>query len=601
MADAAGLMEAAGARFSSLELIGRGSFGDVYKAFDKELNKEVAIKVIDLEESEDEIEDIQKEISVLRQCRSPYITEYYGSYLHQTKLWIIMEYMAGGSVADLTFVGTPFWMAPEVIQNSEGYNVKADIWSLGITAIEMAKGEPPLADLHPMRVLFIIPRENPPQRPTAKELLRHRFIRNARKSPRLLERIRERPMYQIKDAETPRNGPIGIGEGFDTVKVVRDLRADGTVRASGQGKPFKNAGWDFSIGGSQTTGTIRSAARPPQVREKKTDISYNKDTQRRASESGNHLLSASGNALQESLELSYGKDARDPYHDDHQDNSYDDDDLSVSGSGTVVIRTPKGYQSSALFRDQNNASSSTSTTFEDASTSGTVVFRGQHDESDSPRTHKSRLGMQERTSSSSLEDSALNLAEARAAFQGGLRKGNARERFVPSNNNRYGLENRRREQLTNSSDSSSSREYFDAPKAFPKSQQASYVEESARIASASLSVLLIPSLKEAVADDSERALFQGVTNSLVNMERVKPGSCDIFVRSLLQQLASSKESSLRDLQELAARLLSKDNTTPEETQNGNTDADSRKKQPTKEFNSNANLSPLARFLLSRLV
>ncbi|KAJ6950150.1 hypothetical protein NC651_003968 [Populus alba x Populus x berolinensis] len=373
-------------------------------------------------------------------------------------------------------------------------------------------------------------------------------------------------MYQIKDAETPRNGPIGIGEGFDTVKVVRDLRADGTVRASGQGKPFKNAGWDFSIGGSQTTGTIRSAARPPQ----------------------------------ESLELSYGKDARDPYHDDHQDNSYDDDDLSVSGSGTVVIRTPKGYQSSALFRDQNNASSSTSTTFEDASTSGTVVFRGQHDESDSPRTHKSRLGMQERTSSSSLEDSALNLAEARAAFQGGLRKGNARERFVPSNNNRYGLENRRREQLTNSSDSSrSSREYFDAPKAFPKSQQASYVEESARIASASLSVLLIPSLKEAVADDSERALFQGVTNSLVNMERVKPGSCDIFVRSLLQQLASSKESSLRDLQELAARLLSKDNTTPEETQNGNTDADSRKKQPTKEFNSNANLSPLARFLLSR--
>lgn len=107
MDDVAGLQEAAGARFSQVELIGRGSFGDVYKAFDKELNKEVAIKVIDLEESEDEIEDIQKEISVLSQCRCPYITEYYGSYLHQTKLWIIMEYMAGGSVADLLQSGHP--------------------------------------------------------------------------------------------------------------------------------------------------------------------------------------------------------------------------------------------------------------------------------------------------------------------------------------------------------------------------------------------------------------------------------------------------------------------------------------------------------------
>eukprot|EP01129_Flabellula_baltica_P010714 TRINITY_DN4556_c0_g1_i2.p1 TRINITY_DN4556_c0_g1~~TRINITY_DN4556_c0_g1_i2.p1 ORF type:complete len:309 (+),score=55.96 TRINITY_DN4556_c0_g1_i2:2-928(+) len=114
-----------------------------------------------------------------------------------------------------TFAGTPYWMAPEVILENS-YDVKADIWSLGITLIEMAEMRPPLLGLHPMRVLYRIPRDPPPRlsephkwshnfhtflsqtlrknpikRPEGKELLTYPFLSNCKSKTILSELVSE--------------------------------------------------------------------------------------------------------------------------------------------------------------------------------------------------------------------------------------------------------------------------------------------------------------------------------------------------------------------------------------------------------------------------
>ena len=79
--------------FTKQERIGKGSFGEVYKGVDNRTQQIVAIKIIDLEEAEDEIEDIQQEIQVLSQCDSPFVTKYFGSYLKVKKIYDIQKYL----------------------------------------------------------------------------------------------------------------------------------------------------------------------------------------------------------------------------------------------------------------------------------------------------------------------------------------------------------------------------------------------------------------------------------------------------------------------------------------------------------------------------
>ena len=273
--------------FELLDQLGEGSYGQVFKALHKETGNIVAVKILPVTQ---DLESLKKEISILKECKSLYIVQYYGSYLKDNDLWLILEYCNPGSVSDIikitkrnlneteiasichavlrgleylhdtkkihrdikagnilldhqgnakltdfgvsaqlintyskknTLTGTPYWMSPEVLSNSE-YNKKTDIWSLGITLIEMAEGDPPYSHINYMRAMFVIQKKpaqgmtnpdkwspefnrfvqkcltiDPKRRPTAKELLLDSFIMKS-KGPALLSELVANSMEEIE-------------------------------------------------------------------------------------------------------------------------------------------------------------------------------------------------------------------------------------------------------------------------------------------------------------------------------------------------------------------------------------------------------------------